>query len=215
MVGKLIPYLIIAVATALALWRGAPYATIPFIAAMLAWYTARMALTDTTPATIKEERDATRERPLAAIVGIGMIFIPLLALATPVLDFAAYGAFPGQLIAGALSALAGLYLFWRSHTDLGSMWSAHLEVRENHALVTRGIYNRMRHPMYAAIFLITIAQALLLTNWLAGPAGLLAFTLLYVTRVGPEEQMMADEFGTDWEVYAARTPRLLPRLGRE
>ncbi len=212
MIGRLIPYAILAAVTGLALWRDAPYATLPLIAFMTAWYTIRIRLTDNAPPNVKEERDAKRERLLAAVVGICMIFVPLIALATPLFDFAAYSAFPGQFFLAGVSALAGLYVFWRSHADLGSFWSAHLELREGHALVTRGIYSRMRHPMYTAIFLITIAHALLLTNWLAGPAGFAVFTLLYAIRVGPEERMMADQFGAEWEAYASRTPRLLPRL---
>ena len=70
----------------------------------------------------------------------------------------------------------------------------------------------MRHPMYPAIFLITIAQLLILTNWIAGPAGLVTFLLLYIVRIGPEEQMMRDQFGADWDAHAARTPRLIPKL---
>ncbi|WP_052249752.1 protein-S-isoprenylcysteine O-methyltransferase [Tateyamaria sp. ANG-S1] len=212
MIGKFIPYAILAVVMALALWRGAPYASLPFLAFMTSWYTIRIWLTDSTPLDVSEERDATRERPLAAAVGVGMIILPLFALATPMLDFAAYSATSAQFVLGGVCALAGLFVFFRSHADLGSFWSAHLELREGHALVTTGIYSRMRHPMYTAIFLITIAQALLLANWVAGPAGLVIFALLYVVRVGPEERMMAERFGAEWEGYASRTPRLLPRL---
>jgi protein-S-isoprenylcysteine O-methyltransferase Ste14 len=213
MPGKLIPYAIMAVVAGFALWRDAPYATLPIIALMASWYSIRTWLTRATPPNVTETRDATRERLLTRTVGAGMIFLPLLVLATPVLDIAAYPGIPGQFILGAVSALAGLYVFWRSHADLGSFWSAHLELREGHALVTCGIYGRMRHPMYSAIFLITIAQALLLTNWIAGPAGLLAFALLYAIRVGPEERMLAERFGGEWEAYADRTPRLLPQFG--
>ena len=213
MPGKLISYAVMAVVAGLALWRGAPYAILPVIALMAAWYSIRIWLTTAAPPDVTEERDAARERLLTWTVGAGMIVLPLFALAAPVLDPFAYAGSPVQFLLGAVSALAGLYVFWRAHADLGAFWSAHLELREGHALVTRGIYGRMRHPMYAAIFLITMAQALLLTNWIAGPAGLLAFALLYAIRVGPEERMLAERFGAEWEAYAGRTPRLLPRLG--
>jgi protein-S-isoprenylcysteine O-methyltransferase Ste14 len=213
MPGKLIPYAIMAVVAGLALWRGAPYDTLPVIALMASWHSIRTLLTRAAPPDVTETRDATRERLLTSTVGVGMIFLPLLALAAPLLDPAAYPGVPAQFALGLVSALAGLFVFWRSHADLGAFWSAHLELREGHALVTGGIYGRMRHPMYTAIFLITLAQALLLTNWIAGPAGLLAFALLYAVRVGPEERMLAERFGAEWEAYADRTPRLLPRLG--
>lgn len=212
MIGKLIPYIVMILVSGVALWRDAPYATLVFMAVTAAWCTVRMVLADSAPLSVREERDAARERALTTGVAAGMFLVPLVALATPILDFAAYAAFPGQLILGVLVAVVGCYVFWRSHADLGSMWSPHLELREGHALVTRGIYRRMRHPMYTAIFLITMAQALLLANWLAGPAGFAAFALLYVVRIGPEERMMADQFGAEWEAYAARTPRLVPGL---
>jgi protein-S-isoprenylcysteine O-methyltransferase Ste14 len=212
MLGKLIPYAVMAVVAVFALWRGAPYATLPVIALMASWYSIRIWLTDAAPPDVTETRSATRERLLTWMVGVGMVFLPLLALAAPALDLAAYSGNPALFLLGAVSALAGLFVFWRSHTDLGSFWSAHLELRKGHALVTSGIYARMRHPMYTAIFLITLAQALLLTNWIAGPAGLLAFTLLYAIRVGPEERMLFEKFGADWETYSSHTPRLLPRL---
>ena len=212
MIGKFIPYTILAVVTGAALWRDAPYATLPLVMLMMAWYTIRMMLTSDAPPNVREERDAKRERLLTSAVGVGMIFVPLIALGTPVFDSAAYSPLPGQFLLGGLSGLAGLYVFWRSHADLGQLWSAHLELREGHTLVTSGIYSRMRHPMYTAIFLIVTAQALLLTNWFAGPAGLVIFTLLYALRIRPEERMLADQFGPEWEAYARRTPRLLPRL---
>ncbi|MCL6613199.1 MAG: hypothetical protein K6U03_01040 [Firmicutes bacterium] len=57
-------------------------------------------------------------------------------------------------------------------------------------LVTQGIYGTIRHPMYASQLLWGIAQALLLQNWIAGPAGLAAFLPLYLVRVPREERMM-------------------------
>jgi protein-S-isoprenylcysteine O-methyltransferase Ste14 len=78
--------------------------------------------------------------------------------------------------------------------------------------VTNGVYRRARHPMYTAIFLFAIAQGMLLPNWLAGWAGLATFALLYLSRVGNEEGMMREAFGTDYETYMQRTGRLCPRI---
>jgi protein-S-isoprenylcysteine O-methyltransferase Ste14 len=66
--------------------------------------------------------------------------------------------------------------------------------------------------MYAAIFLQALAQALLLSNWLAGPSFLLAFLLMFVLRIGGEEQMMLEKFGEAYADYANRTDRLIPHL---
>ncbi|MEM6898024.1 MAG: protein-S-isoprenylcysteine O-methyltransferase [Pseudomonadota bacterium] len=212
MIAASIPYLIMAATLGLALWRDAPYATIPFLVLMTAWYTTRLVLTSYDAANVREERDRGRERLLAGLVGVGMIFAPILVLATPLLDFAAYVPLPGQVTVGFALGLVGVYVFWRSHADLGANWSAHLELQKSQTLITHGIYARMRHPMYTAIFLITASQALMLSNWIAGPVGLVTFTLLYVTRIEAEEKMMRDAFAGAYEEYAARVPRLLPRL---
>ena len=68
--------------------------------------------------------------------------------------------------------------------------------------------------MYASGWLWAVSQALLLHNWIAGLAGLVAFVPLYFIRVPREERMMLDNFGDAYRAYAARTGRIVPRLGR-
>jgi protein-S-isoprenylcysteine O-methyltransferase Ste14 len=103
-------------------------------------------------------------------------------------------------------------MFWRSHADLGQNWSATLEVRKDHELVTQGIYRSIRHPMYASILLWGLAQALLLPNWLAGWSAFVPFTVLYIIRTPREERMMCEFFGDQYRNYMRRTGRLLPRI---
>ena len=112
----------------------------------------------------------------------------------------------------ALFAL-GLWLFHRSHADLGTNWSISLDVREGHRLVTGGVYRRVRHPMYLSLILYALGQALSLPNWVAGPSYLAAMSLIFLLRLGPEERMMREEFGADWEAYAESTGRPEVTLG--
>ena len=74
------------------------------------------------------------------------------------------------------------------------------------------MFRRIRHPIYAGMWLWASAQPLLLQNWIAGFAFLVLFTPLYLLRVPREEQMMLDHFGEDYRRYLARTGRVLPRL---
>ena len=80
------------------------------------------------------------------------------------------------------------------------------------SLVTTGIYGRIRHPMYASMFLLSIAHVLFIPNWIVGPAYLLSFGILYVFRVAREERMMLDRFGSEYRAYMRRSGRLMPRL---
>jgi protein-S-isoprenylcysteine O-methyltransferase Ste14 len=137
-------------------------------------------------------------------------FIPLVWVFAPVFAFADYGLRPVPLLAGIVCLVAGLWLFARSHADLGTNWSITLEVREKHQLVTHGIYRRVRHPMYLALLLYSLGQALVVPNWIAGPSYGVAMVLLVALRLRPEERMMLDEFGPEYEAYRSRSKRLLP-----
>lgn len=213
--GRVIGSLSLNLAVVLALgvaawWRGAlDLGIVLFLATMWTMSLIRVPLTLNPPPVARTEREG-RERMLVTLVMLGMMALPALAIATPVLDFASYRTAVPILIFGAVTATLGLWLFWRSHADLGRYWSPVLEMREGHGLVTHGIYARIRHPMYSAIFLITCAQVAFLGNWIAGPAGFVAFTILFADRIGPEERMMEERFGEAWLSYAARTGTLLP-----
>lgn len=115
-------------------------------------------------------------------------------------------------VIGALLFLGGDLLFWASHRALKKNWSAEVEIQAGHTLVTDGPYRRVRHPMYTALFLIGAGMLLLSANWLAGGLFLLAFTLLYLTRVDAEERLLRDHFGAAYEAYMKETGRLLPKF---
>lgn len=164
------------------------------------------------------------DRALVGLVFIGNIILPGLYLFTPWLGFADYGRCAIRDSGcemwwtaivpwfGAVVMVVALWLFWRAHVDLGLNWSITLEMRKDHELITRGVYRRVRHPMYAAIFLFAIAQGLLLPNWLAGWGGFVSFAFLYLVRTPREEKMMGEFFGEAYREYANRTGRLVPKV---
>jgi protein-S-isoprenylcysteine O-methyltransferase Ste14 len=154
-------------------------------------------------------RKGPLETVLLTLAWLGFL-LPLVWVATPVLASADYPLRLVPYLAGVACVAAGLWLFCRSHADLGTNWSVTLEVRENHWLVTHGAYRRVRHPMYLALFLFSLGLALAVPNWLAGPAYLVPFAILFALRVGREERMMREAFGAEYEAYMARTKRLVP-----
>jgi protein-S-isoprenylcysteine O-methyltransferase Ste14 len=141
---------------------------------------------------------------------VASTLLPLVWLWRPVLSFADYPLHPVPYAAGLVLLAVSLWLFHRSHVDLGTNWSITLELREGHRLVTEGVYRRVRHPMYAALFLYSVALALVLPNWIVGTLYLVSFGLLFASRVRAEERLMREEFGADYDDYAARTKRLVP-----
>ncbi len=120
--------------------------------------------------------------------------------------------YPITIMIGALVFFGSLLLFRKTHKALGKMWSHSLDLREDHKLVTHGIYKRVRHPMYSAFWLWAIAQPFLLSSWLAGFAGIAGFGTLYFLRVGQEEIMMQNQFGAEYEDYCNQTKRIIPYI---
>lgn len=119
--------------------------------------------------------------------------------------------------AGGLGAVlmgVAIWIFWRAHRDLGQNWSPTLEIAERQTLVTRGIYQYIRHPMYASQWVWSVGQMLLLQNWIAGPLGFIGFLPMYFLRVPREEQMMLEHFGDEYRDYMSQTGRIFPRLRR-
>src|SRR6202008_638924 len=109
-----------------------------------------------------------KEKMLLAAMFPSVLLLPPLYFFTPLLSFADYPLPSFIRWGGAAVMVYSLWLFWRSHADLGQNWSVSLEVRENHELVTHGVYRWIRHPMYASIWLWALSQAMMLANWFAG-----------------------------------------------
>jgi protein-S-isoprenylcysteine O-methyltransferase Ste14 len=154
--------------------------------------------------------DRVREIVLMTISGSGLLLIPLIYVFSNQPRFANYPFQAWQAWLGGAIFVAALWLFRRTHKDLGRNWSVTLELREQHTLVTSGVYSRVRHPMYSAFWLWALAQALLLPNWIAGPAGLIGFGTLFALRVHREERLMIEAFGDEYRRYMARTSRIVP-----
>ena len=147
---------------------------------------------------------------LVGILFLGTSVIPLVDIFTPCLDFA---DFTLPFVISMLSVaflFFGLVILRRAHIDLGGNYSQDLEVKEEHFLVTGGIYKYICHPMYAAGILVAIAQIGLLQNWIAGFSGVIVLSFFYLLRVPVEEEMMIKAFGEDYLSYRSQTKRLIP-----
>jgi protein-S-isoprenylcysteine O-methyltransferase Ste14 len=155
------------------------------------------------------------EKFLLLLVIPSSLLLPLLYLFTPWLAFGDYRLPAWAPWCGAAVMSAALWLFWRSHADLGQNWSVSLELRKDHQLVKHGVYRSIRHPMYASIWLWGIAQGLLLPNWLAGWCAFVTFAPMYFLRTPREERMMCQFFGQEYREYMRQTGRLFPRIRKE
>jgi len=153
-----------------------------------------------------------KERLAMVLSSFGLGYIPAVWIFTNFLDGFDYTPNVILFAIGALILLFTLRLFRLTHKALGRMWSHSLDLREGHKLVTSGIYERVRHPMYTAFWAWGLGAAFLLPNWIAGFSGLIGFGSLFFLRVGEEERMMQQEFGDEYDSYMKRTKRIIPGI---
>jgi len=184
---------------------------IAWVIMVVAWYVMRYPFErKARRLRISENRQALGERLRLAISLTGLGLVPAIHVATGWPIFADYPAHPLAVGLGIAAAIGALVMFRLTHKALGAMWSVSLQLKQDHQLVTNGIYRHLRHPMYTAFWLMALAQALLLSNWVAGLAGIVGFGTLYALRIGEEERMMEEAFGDQYRVYSARTKRIIP-----
>ena len=186
-------------------------AKLVWVAGIIAWYVIRYPHQRRSRKTpIASRRERVREGILLTLSFAGLFILPVIYVTTGEPQLADHPFHPLLAWSGTAVFAVALIGFYRTHRDLGRFWSVTLEIRQTHELVTTGVYRHVRHPMYAAFFLWAVAQALLLPNWIAGPAGLVGFGTLFGLRVWREERMMEAAFGDAYRAYAARTWRVIP-----
>jgi len=95
--------------------------------------------------------------------------------------------------------------------ELRGLYTSRLGVQPGHRLVTGGPYQLVRHPGYLSNLLCLGGGMGLALSSLVG-LGLTLFVVpLVVRRILTEEEMLAAEFGAEYERYRQQTPyRLLP-----
>ncbi|MDX2464253.1 MAG: protein-S-isoprenylcysteine O-methyltransferase [Porticoccus sp.] len=163
----------------------------------------------------KDVAHSGEENPIVfvgmALWGVALI-LPFITMFSNGLIVANYEITAALRVLGTIIFVGSLWVLWRSHVDLAANFSPSLCIREDHVLVTQGVYRKIRHPMYLSFFMWAIGQALIVDNWLAGPLGLLAMAMIYRFRVPREERQLRGQFGAEYESYQKRTGRLLPKL---
>jgi protein-S-isoprenylcysteine O-methyltransferase Ste14 len=99
--------------------------------------------------------------------------------------------------------------FWA----IAAAWPVLLQAARDGKLATKGLYSRVRHPQYVGFLAIMVG---FLLQWPTIPTLVMFPILILVYRrlSMQEERAVADEFGTEWDDYASRTPRFIPRRER-
>jgi protein-S-isoprenylcysteine O-methyltransferase Ste14 len=81
--------------------------------------------------------------------------------------------------------------------------------------VTQGAYRWVRNPMYVAVLLVVIGEAILFRSLLLAGYALLLWATFHTFVVFVEEPQLVRRFGASYETYVHTVPRWLPRIPQE
>ena len=105
-------------------------------------------------------------------------------------------------LCGVAIAVAGSRAFRRAKTT-----SNPLQPQRASTLVTGGIYQFTRNPMYVGVALVLLGVSVWLWWWpaLLGPVAFIGYISRFQVR--PEERALADKFGAEYQAYCERVRR--------
>lgn len=135
---------------------------------------------------------------VAGLMRLVELFLPFGSLTLP----GAYWVAGLLTVAGGVLGVVGLVQFYRNSTSIDPH-----KPEKTRLLVTEGIYQYSRNPMYLALFFLLIAYASILQNVLN--LFLLPLFIWYINRyqIIPEEEAMEEKFGDEYREYKSRVRR--------
>jgi protein-S-isoprenylcysteine O-methyltransferase Ste14 len=115
-----------------------------------------------------------------------------------------------MVVALLLLALGvGLYLWCAgAFTFIGKGTPAPIDAPT--ALVVQGPYRWVRNPMYLAVLLVILGQALVFRASLLVGYALLFWLVVHTFVIVVEEPSLHDQFGCSYDAYLRRVPRWIP-----
>jgi protein-S-isoprenylcysteine O-methyltransferase Ste14 len=143
------------------------------------------------------------------IVGIYLIFRSLPTstwLDQPILTVTLPIAFAGFCI-----VLCGVGFSIWARITLGENWSGTPTIKQDHALIQRGPYRIVRHPIYTGLLIALFGSALqhsLLRSFL----GVIICAVALWLKIAVEEQFMVHLFGDQYVHYRKNVSALVPFL---
>lgn len=118
---------------------------------------------------------------------------------------------PTGLVVGIVLTLAGYAGTLWCYVAMGDAWRIGINKKEKNALVSRGPYRFVRHPIYLFQIVMLAGGVLLLPTLLSG-AILLLHIVCVLIKAADEETYLRSVHGDAYRQLMARTGRLLPKI---
>lgn len=146
--------------------------------------------------------------PVALVAGLAAPVLVLAGLTPPALTHPAIAG------TGLVLAVAGLVVVLLAQAAMGASWRIGVDENERTELVTRGLFSRVRNPIFTGMAAVTAGLALMVPTLVAvlALACLVAAVQIQVRVV--EERYLRRVHGEAYRRYSACAGRFLPGLGR-
>jgi protein-S-isoprenylcysteine O-methyltransferase Ste14 len=106
--------------------------------------------------------------------------------------------------------IAGMSIRFLGLKEIGRLFSKKIELREQHRVVSTGIYRYIRHPLYGGSLIMAIGTVCYLVNPVA--VALFGFLLVGIfSRIIKEEAFLLQNLD-GYAEYSKKTKRLLPGI---
>ncbi len=141
----------------------------------------------------------------------GTLFYAALAIG---LHIATYPMFKITLIPGVLLVYAGVLLLLVGIPLWVLSAATIVEDYEQDKLITRSVYGRFRHPLYAAFVIFIIpALSLFVQSWLALTIPIAMYTI-FRSLIGEEDAYLERRFGKTYRHYRDHVNAVFPTFHR-
>jgi protein-S-isoprenylcysteine O-methyltransferase Ste14 len=122
-----------------------------------------------------------------------------------------FATFKSTGCAGVLALLTGAIFFIYSVVSLGRSFSPLIAPRRNNELVTSGMYQYMRHPLYAGLLLLAFGLAAVTYSETRLVLALLLQAVL-TYKAKKEEESLLERHGESYSEYMKEVDRFFPSL---
>ncbi len=119
---------------------------------------------------------------------------------------------PARIVPAMVLAPAGTLFGWLAVRHLGKQLRILAGLYADHELIRSGPYAVVRHPVYASLFLMMLANGLMFARWPMLLLGIVLYIAGTEIRIHAEEGLLRARFGAQFEEYRKSVPAYLPLL---
>jgi protein-S-isoprenylcysteine O-methyltransferase Ste14 len=142
-----------------------------------------------------------------------ILFFSLGSIALSVCDW----AYIGNTITSKYISLVGVCLMilgiiirtWAIQV-LGKYFTATVQIKDDHKLITKGPYTYVRHPSNAGAWITITGATVFFGSYIAFVVALLGMGFSYYIRIKLEEKILVQVFGQEYRNYQKRVRKIIP-----